>query len=95
MFSLLFGLCSIFFAWRRSNDRLTSVLATTIFSAVYWVAQAGAILYPGTAAFDPDTVTPRSTFIGVPVQIYVQLFCFILTGLAAWLALKPNAKWTR
>jgi hypothetical protein len=94
MFSWLLGICSAFFAWRKSKDRLTSVLAASLFAAVYWIAQIGAIFYPGTAVFDPDTMTPASMLMGIPGQIYAEVFFLLLTGLATWLALKSNAKWT-
>jgi hypothetical protein len=94
MFSILLGAISIFFAWRKTRDRLNGVLATFSFAAVYWVAQAGAILYPGTAPFDPDTITPMSYLMGLPLQTYLQIIFLILPGVATWLALKPNAKWT-
>jgi hypothetical protein len=94
MFSWLLGICSVFFAWRKSKDRLTSVLAASLFAAVYWIAQIGALFYPGTAVFDPDTITPASMLMGIPGQIYAEAFFLILTALATWLALKSNAKWT-
>jgi hypothetical protein len=94
MFSWLLGICSVFFAWRRTNERLTSVLAASMFAAIYWLTQVCAILYPGTAVVDPDCITPVSMIMGIPGQIYAEFFFLTLTGLATWLALKPNAKWT-
>ena len=94
MFSWLLGICSAFFAWRKTSERLTSVLAAAMFAAIYYIAQAGAILYPGTAVFDPDAITPASIILGIPGQVYAEVFSLVLTGLATWFALKPNAKWT-
>ncbi len=94
MFSWLLGIFSLFFALRKTNDRLTSVLAASLFAAVYWFAQVGALLYPGTAVFDPDTITPASIVMGIPGQVYAEVIFLGLTALATWLALKPNAKWT-
>ena len=94
MFTWLLSICSVYFAWRKTNDRLISVLAAALFAAVYFIAQMGAILYPGTALFDPDTITSASMLLGVPGQVYVEVFTLALVGLATWLALKPNAKWT-
>src|ERR1700748_821085 len=54
MMSILLGVLTLFFAWRRSDDRVTAVLAASSFAAVYWVTQALAIVYPGTAAVDPE-----------------------------------------
>jgi hypothetical protein len=93
MFSIFLGILSIFFAWRKTTDRQGAILAVSGFSAVYWVTQAGAILYPGTAAFDPEFVTPDSYLFGLAQQNYIEIFFLVLTGVAAWLALKPGAKW--
>jgi hypothetical protein len=94
MFSITLGILSIFFAWRKTSDRVNAVLAVSGFSAIYWVTQAGAVLYPGTAAFDPEFVTPDSYPLGLPQQNYIQFIYLAMTGLAAWLALKQNAQWT-
>jgi hypothetical protein len=94
MFSILLAALSIFFAWRKTADRLNTVLAVSSFAGVYWVAQAGAILYPGTAAFDPEFITPWSYIFGLPDQTYIEIFCLVCISVAAWLALKPGAKWT-
>jgi hypothetical protein len=93
MFSILLGILTIFFAWRGTSDRVNAVLAASGFSAIYWLTQAGAILYPGTAAFDPEFVTPTSYLLGLPQQNYIQITYLVLTGIAAWLALRPDAKW--
>jgi hypothetical protein len=93
MFSILLALLSIFFAWRKTTDRLGAVLAASGFAAIYWVAQGGAILYPGTAAFDPEFVTSNSYILGIALQNYIETLNLVLIGVAAWLALKPNAKW--
>jgi hypothetical protein len=93
MFSILLAALTVVFAWRKTTDRLNTVLAVSGFASVYWVAQAGAILYPGSAAFDPEFVTPWSYILGLPLQSYIEIICLGLTGVAAWLALKPNAKW--
>ncbi len=93
MFSIFLALLTIFFAWRKSTDRLGAVMAASAFAAVYWVTQAGAILYPGTAAFDPEFVQPNSYVLGLAQQNYIEIVFLALIALAAWLALKPNAKW--
>jgi len=92
MFSILLAVLSIFFAWRKTTDRLNTVLAVAGFVAVYWVAQAGAILFPGTAAVDPEFVASWSYILGLPAQTYIEIFCIFFTGVAAWLALKKSAK---
>ncbi len=94
MFSWLLGICSVFFALRKTSDRVVSVWAAALFASVYWFAQIGAILYPGTAVFDPDTITPFSLMMGIPGQVYAEFVFLGFAALATWLAIKPNAKWT-
>jgi hypothetical protein len=94
MFSIILGILTVFFAWRKTTDRLNAVFAVSAFAAIYFVAQAGAILYPGTAAFDPEFVTSTSYILGLPQQSYIEILYILVTVVAAWLALKPGAKWT-
>jgi hypothetical protein len=94
LFSIILGILPIFFAWRKTTDRLNGVLAASCFSSIYWVTQAGAIFYPGTAAFDPEFITPTSYLLGLPQQSYIQIFYLVLTGIATWLALRTDSKWT-
>ena len=58
--SLLLSLLTICFAWRKTSDQREAVLATAGFAATYWVTQATAILYPNTAFYDPEFITPSS-----------------------------------
>jgi hypothetical protein len=93
MFSILLGILSAFFAWRRTTDRTNLVWAASGFAAIYWLTQAGAIFYPGAAAFDPEFVTKNSYFLGLAQQNYIEMIFLFFVAVAAWLALKPNAKW--
>jgi hypothetical protein len=49
MMSLFLAALTIFFAWRKTSDRVSSVIAASVFAALYWISQGFAILYPGTA----------------------------------------------
>lgn len=91
--SLLLGLMTIVFAWRKTSDRVTSVLAVSGFAALYWISQGAAILYPGTAFFDPQFVTPNSYPLGIALQLYIGGGYLALTALAGWLALRREAHW--
>jgi hypothetical protein len=44
--SILLGVMSVFFAWRKTSDEKTTVYAAAGFASLYWVTQATAILYP-------------------------------------------------
>jgi hypothetical protein len=91
--SIALSVMSVFFAWRKTSDRQTTVYAAAGFAALYWVTQATAILYPGTAFYDPEFLTPNSFLLGLPGQAYFQIGSFALIGLASWLALRKGARW--
>ncbi len=91
--SIVLGVMSVFFAWRKASDRKTTVYAATAFAAVYWVTQATAILYPGTAFYDPEFLTLNSFPLGLPGQAYFDIGFLIVIGFAGWLALRKEASW--
>jgi hypothetical protein len=93
-FSLLLAVLTIFFAFRKTSDRYGAVAATASFSAIYYIAQASAIFYPGTAFCDPEFVSRPGQFVlGIPVQLLVDLTSLTLTVIASWLALRKDALW--
>jgi hypothetical protein len=92
--SILLSLLSILFAWRKTSDRTLAVIATAGFAAAYWVTQATAILYPGTAFYDPEFVTAGSFSHGLPGQAYFEGFFLLLIALASGLALRKSAHWS-
>ena len=92
--SVVLGLMTLVFAWRKTSDRTSAVIATSAFAAAYFVSQAAAILYPGTAFFDPQFVTPNSYPLGIALQLYIELGYFVMIGVASWLALRRGAHWT-
>jgi hypothetical protein len=91
--SIVLGLMSALFAWRKTSDRKTTVYAAAGFAALYWVTQATAILYPGTAFYDPEFLTPSSFPLGLPGQAYFEIAFLVVIGLASWLALRKGARW--
>ena len=91
--SIVLGLMSAFFACRKTSDKTTTVCAAGGFAALYWVTQATAILYPGTAFYDPEFLTPNSFPLGLPGQAYFEIAFLVVIGLASWLALRKGARW--
>jgi hypothetical protein len=93
--SLFLPLCAIFFAWRKTTDQRLAVLAALGFSAAYWVTQATAIIYPGTAFYDPEFITAHSFTFGLPGQAYFEIGFLSVIALASWLALRKSARWSK
>jgi len=93
-FSILLAALTIFFAFRKTSDRFGAVAATAAFSAIYYIAQASAIFYPGSAFCDPEFVSRPGQFVlGVPGQLLAELTSLTLTVIASWLALRKDALW--
>jgi hypothetical protein len=68
-------------------------LRQTHHATVYFISQGASILYPGTAFFDPQFVTPNSFPLGIALQVYIEAGYLALTALAALLALRSGAHW--
>ena len=92
--SIFLALLTMLFAWRKTTDQRSAVLATAGFSAAYWVTQATAILYPNTAFYDPEFITAHSFRAGLPAQAYFEIGFLSLITLASWLALRKSARWS-
>jgi len=92
--SVLLGLMTIVFAWRKTGDLTSAVIAASGFAALYWISQGAAILYPGTAFFDPQFITANSYPLGIALQCYIEIANLGLVVLATWLALRRSARWT-
>ena len=91
--SILLAVLSTFLAWRKTSDRKTTVYAAAGFAGLYWVTQATAILYPGTAFYDPEFLTSNSFPLRLPAQAYFEIAFLVVIGLASWLALRKGACW--
>lgn len=52
---LLCGLLSLYFLWvKQTATALENLKVACLFAALYWLAMAPAILYPGTTLSDPE-----------------------------------------
>ena len=85
-FGVLLAAATLFFAWRRSGDRATNVLAAAITGGVTYWAQAAAFTFPGTAWTDPELLKPGQSLDGFGPQIYFEILGTLMILLAAWLA---------
>jgi hypothetical protein len=93
MFSIFLAALTIFFAVRKTQDKRTALIATTSFAALYWVTQAMAIVYPGTAFMDPEFNTPSAYLLGLPAQVVIDVIALCLISAASYLAARKSSRW--
>jgi len=86
VFGVLLAAATLFFAWRRSGDRETNILAAAITGVVLYLAQAGAFAVPGVAWIDPEFLKPGQSLDDFAPQIYFEIVGTLVIGLASWLA---------
>lgn len=89
-FAVIACLACLWFAWRRSGDPRTNAIAAITLAGLYWVTQAAAILYPGTAFFDPGFDDPSLYVFRLPIQVMLEIAALLLLGIAARLWLWPT-----
>jgi hypothetical protein len=94
MFSIFLAALTILFALRRTQDRTSTLIATTSFASLYWVTQALAIVYPGTAFVDPEFDTPRAYLLGLPAQATIDIIALCLICVALYLSARKSSVWT-
>lgn len=91
--SLLLGLMTIFFAWRKTGERVSAIIATSGFEGAYCLSFfITAALYPNTSFNSHPEVTEEFP-LGIPPQLYICFLMLALLALASWLALRPGARW--
>ncbi len=93
LFSIALAFCTIFFSFRRTTDKVNSVLAAAFFSALYAITQALAILYPNTYFWDPEFASLPNTMFGIPGQLFIDTVALGLVTFSAWFALRKQAVW--
>ena len=94
MFSIFLAALTIFFATQRTEDRKLTLISTAAFASMYWVTQALAIVYPGTAFVDPEFDTPRAYLLGLPAQATIDIVAISLVAIATFLAARRSSVWT-
>ena len=95
MFSIFLAALTTFFAIRKTQDRNITLIATTSFAALYWVTQALAIVYPGTAFVDPEFDTPRAYLLGLPAQATIDILALSFIAVATYMAAHRSSVWTK
>jgi hypothetical protein len=81
---LICGIISIYFLWfRKASTDIENLKMSCLFAALYWMAMAPAILYPGTAFADPEYGGLQSFSIGgvAITQVHMDFLFFIILGI--------------
>jgi hypothetical protein len=94
MFSIFLCALTFYGASVRTQDKTLTLMSTTAFAAMYWVTQALAIVYPGTAFMDPEFDTPRAYLLGLPAQVTIDIIALCLIALATTYAIRKPSSWT-
>lgn len=82
-FGVICGVLSLIYLWRRGLAPVQDLATGAIFAGLYWAAQLPAILFPGTAFYDPDHATGKPHLFGVEiVQAHMAVLLLILIGVA-------------
>ena len=85
------GASALWFVWRQSGDAKTNLLAAAVFAALYWITQAGSIVFPGTALFDPE-FAPNSA---LPVQVIMDVFILGVLAFGCYLESRRRSSLVR
>lgn len=83
----LLGLLSLWMLWCRNTGK-TFLQLSVIVAGFYWVTQAGAMLFPGTALVDPEFAHTGQA----PAQLIVDVVMLAMLGIAYRLEVHRNYK---
>ncbi|WP_299289502.1 DUF6640 family protein [uncultured Mucilaginibacter sp.] len=72
----MIGLLSLYVLWLQKGDKITMLRLSVILASFYWITQAGAILFPGTALIDPEFAHPGQ----LPAQLIVDVVMLVMLG---------------
>ena len=78
------GLSALWTLWMFAGNRYDKLRFSVIFSGLYWITQAGATSFPGTALVDPEFVHGGP----LPAQLIVDVLMLVLLAVAYQLELK-------
>jgi hypothetical protein len=95
---LICGIISIYFLWfRKVSTDIENLKMSCLFAALYWLAMAPAILYPGTAFADPEYGGLQSfSLAGFPItQLHMDFLIFIILGICYYTESKRLKKPSR
>lgn len=78
------GLFALWILWVFKGDKFTQLRFSTILASLYWLTQAGSVLFPGTALVDPEFAHQGQ----LPAQLIVDVVMILLLAIAYPMELK-------
>lgn len=78
------GLISLWVLWILKGDKKTMLQISTVLASIYWLTQAGSLLFPGTALVDPQFSHPGQA----PAQLIVDVVMLTLLAIGYPLEVK-------
>ncbi|MBG0815442.1 DUF6640 family protein [Planomonospora sp. ID82291] len=88
--TVLLGLIGLVLALRRGRDARAGLLCAAAVLAVPWLGMAGALLFPGTATYDPEFAERTVFVLGLHGQVFMAIvLLLILSGAAAAIGRMP------
>lgn len=71
------GLFALYVLWLKSLTDESKLKIASVLASLYWITQAGAILFPGTALHDPEFSHPGQA----PAQLIVDVVMLVMLGI--------------
>lgn len=68
------GLAALWFLWRFKGNRILQLRISAFMASIYWLTQAAALIFPGTALVDPEFSYPGQP----PAQLIVDIIMIIV-----------------
>ena len=75
------GMLSLWVLWSEEDVPNLRLRLAVILASLYWMTQAGAIMFPGTALVDPEFVHPGQ----LPAQLIVDVVMLAMLGTGLFL----------
>jgi len=90
--SIMLGLMTILFAWRKTGDRVSAVIAASGFAG--FIVSVSIRPHCTQHSFNSHPEAKVVFPLGIAHQEYMSCVMLALIALASWLALRPRSLWT-
>lgn len=85
------GLLSLWIIWYQKMDTLYKLRMAAILASFYWITQAGAITFPGTALVDPEFAHSGQA----PAQLIVDVVMLTMLAIGYYLELNRLKRYSK